>query len=50
MDTVEGAKAHSVLLTLNFVPFNFILAYKLKTQTISEVTDKINELKKIIRL
>lgn len=48
MDTVEGIKGHSVLLTLNFVPFNFMLAYKLKTQTISEVTDKINELKKLL--
>ena len=48
MDTVEGVKGHSALLTLNFVPFNFMLAYKLKTQTISEVTDKINELKKLL--
>lgn len=48
MDTVEGIKGHSALLTLSFVPFNFMLAYKLKTQTISEVTDKINELKKLL--
>lgn len=48
MDTVEGVKGHYALLTLNFVPFNFMLAYKLKTQTISEVTDKINELKKLL--
>ena len=48
MDTVEGMKGHSVLLTLNFVPFNFMLAYKLESQTISEVTDKINDAKKIL--
>lgn len=48
MDTVEGIKGHSALLTLNFVPFNFMLAYKLKIQTISEVTDKINDLKKLL--
>ena len=48
MDTVEGIKGHSALLTLNFVPLNFMVAYKLKTQTISEVTDKINELKKLL--
>lgn len=48
MDTVEGVKGYSALLTLNIVTFNFMLAYKLKTQTISEVTDKINELKKLL--
>ena len=48
MDTVEGIKGRSVLLTLNFIPFNFMLAYKLKAQTISEVTDKINCLKKLL--
>ena len=48
MDTVEGIKGHSALLTLSFVPFNFMIAYKLKKQTISEVTDKINELKKLL--
>ena len=48
MDTVEGIKGHSLLLTLCIVPFNFLLAYKLKEQTISEVTNKINELKKIL--
>lgn len=48
MDTVEGIKGHSVLLTLNFVPFNFMIAYKLESQTISEVTDKINKLKKLL--
>lgn len=48
MDTVEGIKGHSALLTLNFVPFNFMLAYKLKIQTISEVTNKINDLKKLL--
>ena len=48
MDTVEGVKGHSLLLTLCIVPFNFLLAFKLKEQTISEVTNKINELKKIL--
>ena len=48
MDTVEGIKGHSLLLTLCIVPFNFLLAFKLKEQTISEVTNKINELKKIL--
>ena len=48
MDTVEGIKGHSVLLTLNFIPFNFMIAYKLNSQTVSEVTDKINEIKKLL--
>lgn len=48
MDTVEGIKGHSVLLTLNFIPFNFMIAYKLNSQTVSEVTDEINKLKKLL--
>ena len=48
MDTVEGIKGHSVLLTLCFIPFNFMLAYKLSSQTISEVTDKMNNLKQLL--
>lgn len=48
MDTVEGIKGHSILLTLNFIPFNFMIAYKLNSQTISEVTDKINKFKKLL--
>ena len=48
MDTVEGIKGHSLLLTLCIVPFNFLLAYKLNEQTISEVTKKIDALKKIL--
>lgn len=48
MDTVEGIIGHSVLLTLCFVPMNFMIAYKLEAQTITEVTDKINLIKKII--
>ena len=50
MDTVEGIKGHSLLLTLCLVPFNFLLAYKLEEQTISEVTRKIDELKKALGL
>ena len=48
MDTVEGIKGHSVLLTLCFIPFNFMIALKLNNQTISEVTDKINSIKQIL--
>ena len=48
MDTVEGIKGHSLLLTLCFIPFNFMIALKLDSQTISEVTDKINYLKRIL--
>ena len=48
MDTVEGIKGHSALLTLNFIPFNFMIACKLESQTISEVTDRINEIKVIL--
>ena len=48
MDTVEGIKGNSLLLTLCILPFNFLLAYKLNEQTISEVTDKINNLKNIL--
>ncbi len=45
MDTVEGIKGHLALLTLNFIPFNFMIACKLEIQTISGVADRINELK-----
>lgn len=48
MDTVEGVKGHSVLLTLCFIPFNFIIAIKLDHQTISAVTDAINSIKKTL--
>ena len=48
MDTVEGIKGHSSLLTLCFIPFNFMIALKLDSQTISEVTNKINNLKSIL--
>ena len=48
MDTVEGIKGFSALLVLNFIPFNFMITCKLKNQTISEVTDKINEIKAIL--
>ena len=48
MDTVEGIKGHSLLLTLCFIPFNFMIALKLDSQTISEVTNKINNLKSIL--
>ena len=48
MDTVEGVKGHSVLLTLCIIPYNFIFAYKLNEQTISNVTDKINEIKNVL--
>lgn len=48
MDTVEGIKGHSILLTLFIVKFKFLLAYKLDSQTILEVNNKINELKMIL--
>ena len=48
MDTVEGIKGHSVLLTLCIIPYNFIFAYKIDSQTISSVTDKINDIKNIL--
>lgn len=48
MDTVEGVKGHSVLLTLCFLPCNFMIALKLDSQTISEVTDKINSIKQAL--
>ena len=48
MDTVEGIKGHSALLTLNFIPFNFMIACKLESQTISDVTDRINEIKAVL--
>ena len=50
MDTVEGTKGKSALLTLNYIPFNFMIAYKINEQTIYEVTDKINKIKNIIGL
>ena len=46
MDTVERVKSHSLLLTLCILPYNFLLAYKIEEQTISEVIEKINRLKK----
>lgn len=48
MDTVEGIKGHSVLLTLCFIPFNFMIALKLDGQTITEVINKINSIKNTI--
>ncbi len=45
MDTVEGIKGHSVLLTLCIIPFNLLLAYKLEEQSIVQVTNSINKLK-----
>lgn len=48
MDTVEGVKGHSVLLTLYLVPLKLLLIYKLDNQTISEVNKKILFLKQIL--
>ena len=48
MDTVEGIKGHSVLLTLFIKKFHLLLAYKLESQTIDEVTKIINKLKSIL--
>ena len=48
MDTVEGKEGHSVLLTLYLVPLNVLLAYKLSSQTIDEVVNKIKLLKQTL--
>lgn len=48
MDTVEGVKGHSVLLTLYLVSLKLLLIYKLDNQTISEVNKKILFLKQIL--
>ena len=48
MDTVEGVKGHSVLLTLYLVPLKLLLIYKLDNQTLSEVNKKILFLKQIL--
>lgn len=48
MDTVEGIKGHSLLLTLCILPYNFLLAYKIEEQTISEVIKKIYKLKEAL--
>jgi len=48
MDTVEGIKGHSVLLTLCFIPSNFMIAIKLDNQSISAVTDAINSIKQAL--
>lgn len=49
MDTVEGIKGGKVLLTLLFVNYNFMLIYILDNQTKEQVTNKINEIKLILR-
>lgn len=48
MDTVEGIKGHSVLLTLCIKDIDFLFAFKLKFQTTVEVTNAINNLKRKI--
>ena len=48
MDTVEGIKGHSILLTLCFVPFNFMIAFKMESQTVKEVSNKIASLKQLL--
>jgi len=45
MDTVEGKKGKAVLLTFEFLPFSFFLAFKLDSQTIKCVNEKIYYLK-----
>ena len=48
MDTVEGIKGHSCLLTFCILPYDFLIAFKIESQTIAEVTDKVNNLKEKI--
>ncbi len=45
MDTVEGIKGESILLTLFLREFHLLLAYKLEAQTIEQVNNKIIDLK-----
>lgn len=45
MDTVEGIKGHSLLLTLCIKDIDFLFAFKINFQTVSEVTNAINKLK-----
>jgi IS30 family transposase len=45
MDTVEGKKGSAVLLTFGFITTNFFLAFKLDSQTIKCVNEKISYLK-----
>ena len=48
MDTVEGKEGHPVLLTLYLIPLNVLLAYKISSQTIDEVNNKIKFLKQTL--
>ncbi len=50
MDTVEGVKGKAVLLTFIFLPFRFFLAFKLDSQTIKCVNEKIDYLKQTLDL
>ena len=45
MDTVEGKKGESVLLTLLFTQSNFLLAFKMEEKTMACVTNIFEELK-----
>ncbi len=50
MDTVEGVKENnaSVLLTLEIVEINFLFIFKIDSQTIDKVKEKLNYFKDII--
>lgn len=48
MDTVEGIKGHSCLLTLCLKDIDFLFAYKIESQTVFEITNIINNIKKTI--
>ncbi len=50
MDTVEGVKENNapVLLTLEIVEINFLFIFKIDSQTIDKVKDKLNYFKDII--
>ena len=45
MDTVEGIKGKSILLTFILKEFHLLLAYKLESQTIECVNNKISDIK-----
>ena len=50
MDTVEGIKENNapVLLTLEIVPINFLLIFKIDSQTKDDVIKKLNDFKDLI--
>ena len=48
LDTVEGVKGKECLLTMAFIPENFLLTFKMKKQNSEEVSRVFTEIKSII--